>query len=269
MLGEIISAGANLIGGILGNNQEEENNKRNIQLQKDFAQQGVRWKVEDAKAAGLHPLAALGAQTHSFAPVSVGNSLASGISGAGQDISRAINSTRSTGERMDAYTKTLQDLQLTRAGLENELLASQIAKINTTGIPPALPSAGDRYLVEGQGNSPLVKTSAMARQASDPTSPSTEAGAVAESGFARTPTGWAPIMSKDFMDRTEEDTVGHWTWNIRNRLGPTFQQNMNPPNIPKEDGEYFIYDPVMQEYRKYKTPKKGDVQRLPGLQWRY
>lgn len=29
-------------------------------IQREFAQQGIRWKVEDAKAAGLHPLYALG-----------------------------------------------------------------------------------------------------------------------------------------------------------------------------------------------------------------
>lgn len=32
----------------------------NERIQKEFAQNGVRWKVEDARRAGIHPLAALG-----------------------------------------------------------------------------------------------------------------------------------------------------------------------------------------------------------------
>jgi len=41
---------------------------QNIQLQKDFAQHGIRWRVEDAKAAGIHPLAAVGAAGASYSP---------------------------------------------------------------------------------------------------------------------------------------------------------------------------------------------------------
>jgi hypothetical protein len=39
-------------------------NEANIALQREFAQKSIQWKTADAKAAGLHPLAALGAQTN-------------------------------------------------------------------------------------------------------------------------------------------------------------------------------------------------------------
>jgi hypothetical protein len=39
---------------------------------KEFAKMGIRWKVNDAKAAGLHPLAALGAHTSSGPTFAVG-----------------------------------------------------------------------------------------------------------------------------------------------------------------------------------------------------
>ena len=48
----------------------------NIKHQKEFAQHGIRWKVKDAQEAGIHPLAAIGANTQSFAPVSVGDQTA-------------------------------------------------------------------------------------------------------------------------------------------------------------------------------------------------
>lgn len=43
-----------------------------LAYQKEFAQHGLRWRVEDAKAAGLHPLSALGAQgLPAYSPVGV------------------------------------------------------------------------------------------------------------------------------------------------------------------------------------------------------
>ena len=120
MLGNIISAGANIIGGLLNRKSQKDSLKaqqamadQNIQLQKDFAQQGIRWKVEDAKAAGIHPLYALGANTHSFSPVGIGttgggDSLGSSIAAAGQDIGRAINVARTKKEREQAQSQAAQ-----------------------------------------------------------------------------------------------------------------------------------------------------------------
>lgn len=252
MLAEAIAAGSSIIGGILGGKEKDKDRK----LSKEFAQQGIRWKVEDAKAAGLHPLAALGAQTTSYAPVSAGSSdLGSGLAQAGQDISRGINATRTAGERVDAYTKTVRDLDITNRGLQNELLASQIAKINQAGTPPALPGATDRYLIEGQGNSPLVSTNEQQRIVSAPGAGSQEPAAINEVGYARTPTGYAPVMSKDVKDRLEEDLIGMIMWNVRNRLAPTLG-NHNAPAMQLGPKEHWTYHPGMQEYRR-STPRRG------------
>lgn len=154
MLGPLIAAGANIIGGLLGNKSSEKNAEQNIALQKEFAKSGIQWKVADAKKAGVHPLYALGAQTHSFAPVSVGDSLGPAIGAAGQDISRAIDSTSSTSTRVAAFNERMQALQLHRGELENILLASQIARLNQVQSRPPMP-VGDAYLVEGQGNASM------------------------------------------------------------------------------------------------------------------
>lgn len=244
----LISAGSSILGGLLGSSEK----KKDRQMQKDFAQQGIRWKVADAKAAGIHPLAALGAQTTAYAPVSVGSTdISTGLAQAGQDVSRAINATRTAPERLDAYTKTVQDLNLQRMGLENQLLSSQIAKINQAGQPPAMPGAVDRYLLEGQGDSPINER-AMRRDISDITG-AQEAGAVTEQGFARTPHGWAPVFSKDTKDRLEEDLIGSIAWSIRNRLGPTLGFGYNPPSgVPLGPNEMWYYSPFRQEYQKWR-----------------
>lgn len=252
MLGALIGAGANLLGGLIGKNDAESQQRKNLAAQKEFAQHGIRWKVEDAKAAGLHPLAALGAQTSSFSPISVGgSSLASGVSAAGQDIARAVDATRTQSEKMSAYTKTIQDLNIQRMGLENQLLSSQIAKVNQAGLPPPMPSTEDPYLVEGQTQSG-INPQKLKRVNPPLGNPSIEPGAIVDTGFARTPTGWAPVMSKDVKDRLEEDLIGSLLWNIRNRLAPTFGSRVNPPNVSREPGEMWVYDPASQEYRKVK-----------------
>lgn len=139
---------ANLAQAQANNATQERIAAQNIANQKEFAQQGIRWKVQDAQAAGLHPLAALGAQVSSFSPISVGSSAAdirpasSSMPDMGQNITRAINATRTGTERVDAYTAQLQALQLERGALENTLLKSQILR-NTQPTNPPFPSISD------------------------------------------------------------------------------------------------------------------------------
>lgn len=68
-----------VVGGLLGvdlgrSDREDRANAQfdaNQAMQREFAQMGVRWRVEDAKAAGLHPLAALGVQPAQSQPMQV------------------------------------------------------------------------------------------------------------------------------------------------------------------------------------------------------
>lgn len=152
MLGSIISGIGNLVGGLFGSNAAEKANKQNIKLQKQFAQEGIQWKVADAKKAGIHPLYALGAQTASFAPSSVGDPLGGAISDMGQNIGRAVDAASSSGDRV--VNKAITALQLERAGLENELLRSQIAR-ERGQLGPGFP--GTATLIEGQGDTSSEK----------------------------------------------------------------------------------------------------------------
>lgn len=142
LIGAGIAAGASLLGSKWASDSAEANAQRNIAMQKEFAQQGIRWKVEDAKAAGVHPLYALGAQTTSFAPVSVGSTnLGTGLAQAGQDIGRAITATSTQGERATAFGEMAQKLQLDNMSLQNQLLASKLAQQRASLNPP-MPAIG-------------------------------------------------------------------------------------------------------------------------------
>lgn len=151
MLGNLISAGASILGGFMNRDaareaqaQTQANLQQQYLNQKEFAQQGIKWRVNDARRAGIHPLYALGAQTSSYTPQSVSfaadNSLGNSLSAAGQDIGRAINATRTSSERESAFTQTAQRLQLEGMGLDNQIkqasLASSIQRLRANSNPP-------------------------------------------------------------------------------------------------------------------------------------
>lgn len=107
--GSLIGAGGNLLGGLLGSREASKNRA----AQKEFAQFGIRWRVADAKAAGLHPLYALGAQVPSFSPVH--SEAPAQLAEMGQNIGRAVQAQMTAREKV-------------RAALELQLLQSQIGE---------------------------------------------------------------------------------------------------------------------------------------------
>jgi len=273
MLGALISAGASLAGGILGQKSAEKQADKNIALQKEFAQSGIQWKVADAKAAGIHPLYALGASTHSYAPVSIGTPLADSIGKAGQFLGRAADASSSPTTRMGVISEQAAKLQLDNMALQNQLLASQIARVNQAGRTPGLPDANQRWLIPGQGQTALPDTANLAPEYTgggpgikvEPfkvttTIPAgtTEPTAVADVGYTRSPTGYPVSLSKDAQERMEDDWIGQFAHAYRNRFLPMLSRShMVPPDFVKlKSDEKWMWDPFKQQYY---IAKKGIV----------
>lgn len=150
MLGGLISAGASVVGGILGNSQADKDRK----LQKQLAHEGIRLRVNDAKAAGIHPLYALGAPTLSASPVPVGDF---GISQAGQDIGRAIDQTMNSDEKKDAVSGALLKLQMENQSLQNDTLRLELAsKATRLRQQNQAPFPGGTTAIPGQGNATMT-----------------------------------------------------------------------------------------------------------------
>lgn len=152
--GSLLSAGASLLGGFLGKSSADASRdaqmqmaNNSIQMQKDFAQQGVRWKEADATAGeeqyGINRLVAMGAPTASFAPVSVGdtsnNSLGAGVAAAGQDIGRAAQAYAGANSRETLLKNRLLEAQIANVNsdtVKNQAAASKIATNAPTTPPP-------------------------------------------------------------------------------------------------------------------------------------
>lgn len=158
--GSLIGAGANLLGGLLGQSTADKNRdaanalaQQNRQDQLDFAKSGIQWRVADAKAAGINPLAALGASTSSFSNVVGSNDasspLGAGVSAAGQDLGRAANALTSQQTKADQLNEKLIEAKIANVNADTvskTAIASQIATRHsapgTISVPLPRPAPG-------------------------------------------------------------------------------------------------------------------------------
>lgn len=97
----LIAGGAAIVGGMMANRSAKKQQSQMDETQREFAQHGIRWKVADAKAAGVHPLFALGqGGTAPYTPSQViPNDY--GIAEAGSQAASAMNASRNQKQRDD------------------------------------------------------------------------------------------------------------------------------------------------------------------------
>ena len=267
-----IGAAVGGVAGLISSGQSQANaaklNQLNYEHQKEFAQNGIRWKVADAKAAGLHPLAALGASTAQYTPATaIGDSPDwSFLADAGQSIGRAVDAKRTQQERVEQQQK--QDaafaLKAENQKAENDLIRAQTASIQqdmalrqakaseqavrTQQQVPAMPSlAPDGSLMPGQGNATSpggIESKPAEIVVNEPGRPGQERGSVSELGFTRTNDGgYAPVMSKDAKDRLDDDFIGSSLWHLRNSLPAAFDaERVMPPRSWLPKGSEWRFD---------------------------
>jgi len=267
--GSLISAGASLAGAFIGAKSDKaataatiQNAALDRQLQKDFAQQGIGWRVDDAKASGIHPLYAMGANlpTYSPSPISISgsNSWQKGLSDAGQNIGRAVSAAGSKADRLNSLE---YKLGIERTTLENDLLRARIATERGSQIGPALPTATNPGIIPGQGDA-AINVQPMMVNPSAPGAGNQETGAVADTGFVKTATGLALVPSMDAKERIEDQLGPEVGWAIRNMLIPAFDpKQMNNPDrkpnaqqFPTPPGFEWTWHRMAQEYRITRIP---------------
>lgn len=255
-LGPAIGAAASLAGGLLGQSSAaaargdaERLASENIKLQKDFAQQGIRWKVNDAKLAGIHPLAALGANTMSFSPVSISGgadmSLANSVSNMGQDISRAVNATRTSNERERAMMDTARAYQLEGLRLDNEIkraeFQSRMQRLYGPGTNPALPGVGT--VMPGQGNTrSLPDTTELLRSRDQGLA---NQGSVPDVAYLKTTSGGIyPAPSEPAKQLIEDNIFQEGMHFLRNNVIPWFSPGTPPGQGAAPPGYKWSFDGI-------------------------
>lgn len=140
MLGPILGA-ATAIGGKLVDYFQNKKAEK-----KAAAFNPIQKRVQDAQAAGVHPIYALGAggisEQSGPGQVMFGETLGK----MGQSIGGAID------KNLDHEGKAIKALMLTKAGYENDLLKLQIMKAQREMAgTPTIPGWNTDYLIPGQG----------------------------------------------------------------------------------------------------------------------
>lgn len=266
---DIFDIGKELISGNQDRQQQKEQNRLNAELnasnealQREFAQQGIRWKVADAEAAGIHPLAALGAQTFGFAPHQVGESAlppAVNFRNMGQNLSRSWGATRTAEERM-AERLRLENMQLQNDMLREDL-RSRVNDATNPGFPDAFNSDGQ---VDGRVVEVSNRIPSRARGA-----PHQEAGYRPDVSFTATPYGAAPMIPQGISESLEDDFIGKLAWRIRNNLYPNLGVKSGAPS--KKDlpswADDWSWSKVHQTWRPIKRKEMSGRWRYstPGL----
>jgi len=220
--GAAVGAG---ISGIIASNEQTARDaqvfRENAQLQREFAQMGIRWKVDDAKAAGIHPLAALGAQTHSFSPVSVGGG-SDPYQTMGQDIGRAMMASETEND------KTIRALQIEGLQLDNQMKASQIRQINSN--VPSHPGASLAIPGQGQTAIPPVVIKSAETTAREPGYLGKEAGSHPDYTYVQGDDGaLTRVPSKSTKELIEDQFMPEMMWSSRNVISPFLDGGAKPP----------------------------------------
>lgn len=227
--------------------------------QKEFAQMGLQWRVKDAVAAGIHPLAAVGASGAGYSPSSqqlfVDDSKSNMWRNFGQNISRAALASSTARDRR------LADLQLESVSLENDLLRERIISERrlrgATG--PAYPSEAIDPDLRGQGDvgrDPRVIDEAARRTVSSPYDISQEAGVIPESSLAKSSTGrWIGVPGRDFKQRVE-DSPFEWQAFFRMLKNPKRLPDGSKGYMNPLTGEYFTGREVINKFKKIMFGKR-------------
>lgn len=136
-----------LVQGLFADDAQEDQQRsveaqqdKNIAFQKEFAQHGVRWRVEDAKAAGVHPMYALGASGAAFAPNPIVLDGGGGSRHYGEAFGKGLQ------QIIAALFQANQakDLALSQAVGSNAALASTVAQ-SSTPFPRDYGDLGDEF----------------------------------------------------------------------------------------------------------------------------
>lgn len=166
IIGAVGSIGGSVAGGLLGRSggvdlgAQQQFSMQQLQMQEQFqremAQNSIQWRVNDAKAAGISPLAALGAPTFSPTVSAPGidydaslprsNGLGDSLGRAGANLGDAIGKSLTAQDKSALlYDQTIKQQQIKSNDMDIAIKGAQLARLNKLLQTPSAPSlTGDQ-----------------------------------------------------------------------------------------------------------------------------
>lgn len=216
-LGGLAGGIGSWLAGDKASREQRRANDQNAAMQEMFAKMGIRWRVEDALAAGIHPLAALGASGASFSPsYQLGDTGEKyrALGNMGQDLFRAASSGMTQQERI--YNKELMDYNLKKLRYENKLLDGQING-NSQPLPPAINGFGQ--LIPGQNSNRTMDIIPTGRTVSSPGDTSKAYGSITDWYFRNLPGGRLKVApSPDVQGVLANNAVEMLKWEAKHHI---------------------------------------------------
>lgn len=204
----------NFIGGLMNMNNQNKLAQRQEDMQRDFAQNSIQWRVNDAKKAGIHPLAALGSQGISYNPSYVG-----GDNFGGSQASISYTPERKVDEKTQAYNDKVNELNLrmqeanTREAEANATLAERSLISNPKNVGGILFGAAQTKgsLINQTGVGHSASPTSMPGQAS--VNPYGVADVNNAVNFTKNMDGSVSLMpSQDIQDLVSESPLERGRW---------------------------------------------------------
>lgn len=166
LLGGAVGAAGSLVGGSIANraNQKYADStwQKNYDAQKEFAQNSIQWRVQDAQKAGVHPIYAVGGNMPGYTPQdasysdSFGNAVSQGMNRLGDSLGQLnLASVKEdvVGKKLDNNKKALE-------------LANKAIRDNLGQVPKIFPdvikdTTGAKMFSTGDGSISLVPDADM------------------------------------------------------------------------------------------------------------
>ena len=121
----VIAAGAAIAGGLLSDRNARKQQAQEQALQREFAQNSIQWKTKDAKAAGLHPLYALGSGATPYSPTTYSSSMGPALASAGQSVANAYIRRDAQKNTDRQFNKSVSDSNFMRKMAQDQMILEQ------------------------------------------------------------------------------------------------------------------------------------------------
>lgn len=208
-MGDVIAGAFNIGGGLLGAAQNRQSQRAGYDFQREVLKNSIQWRMADARAAGVHPLAAMGMMPAASSPVVLGETMSDSMAKAGQSFGRAVSS---EDKSMEIAQVELLNAQKKNTEMETQIKAAELAKMTQTPTTGIMPESGG--VLQGMGQAPEVPAGNSGTHVMDLKAPpimdSSERGSHVQAGVIP---GWSTMRihpDMHFRLPAGEGQEAHW-----------------------------------------------------------